>query len=319
MALGLFMMPVLALPIFNRNGVMMLSMHYVIMIAVYIAMAQSWNILSGLTGMFSLGHSTFYAIGGYALASGIYLFKLSPAVGVLIGIILSAVFGFVLGIISSRLTGFFFTMSTIALSQVARTFALQMPDITNGVNGISIMRPPIPCTVFFYTAIGLAMISTGFFVWMRRSRMGSLFVSIRENTQLARSLGVNIVKYKTIASVIASVMASVTGSFIAYYIQVVDPSYLNSSIANKIVMVTIIGGVGNAWGPVFGSVLILLEEVIRGTMGSNYAPLATALYGVILIFFILFKSDGIVSMNLKSSISLALKALKPFENTRKGD
>jgi branched-chain amino acid transport system permease protein len=109
-------------------------------------------------------------------------------------------------------------------------------------------------------------------------------------------------------------IASVVGSFITYYIQVVDPNYLSPIISEKIIMVTIIGGMGYAWGPIFGSVLILLEEFIRGTLGARYAPLATTLYGIILIVFMLFRPNGIVSINLKRSFGMAIAALMPSKS-----
>jgi branched-chain amino acid transport system permease protein len=168
--------------------------------------------------------------------------------------------------------------------------------------------------VFFYAAIAMAAAVSIFFAFLRRSRTGSMFVAIRENVHLARSLGVNVVRYKTVSSVIAAMIASVVGSFITYYIQVVDPNYLSPIISEKIIMVTIIGGMGYAWGPVFGSVLILLEEFIRGTLGARYAPLAATLYGVILIVFMLFRPNGIVSINLKRSFAMGAAALTPSKN-----
>jgi branched-chain amino acid transport system permease protein len=310
-AVCVVMIPVLLIPFFYKGGAALLPMHLVIMVSSYIALAQTWNILSGLTGMFSLGHAAFYGLGGYALAVAMVKLGLNPLIGMAAGIVLSAFFGLLLGAISSRLTGFFFTISTIALAQVIRTVAMQWTAVTNSITGLKIFRPVVSRMMFFYVAIALAVSVSMFFVYLRRSRMGSMFVAIRENVHLARSLGVNVVRYKTISSVITAMIAAVVGSFITYYIQVVDPNYLSPLVSDKIIMVTIIGGMGNVWGPIFGSVLILLEESIRGTLGARYAPLATALYGVILIVFMLFRPKGIVSINLKRSFQMAIAALTP--------
>ena len=236
--------PVLLLPFFYKGGAALLPLPLVIMVASYIVLAQTWNILSGLTGMFSLGHATFYGLGGYALAVAMIKLKLNPLVGLAAGIVLSAFFGLLLGAISSRLTGFFFTISTIALAQVIRTIAMQWTPITNSITGLKIFRPVVPRMMFFYAAIAMAVGVSLFFAYLRRSRIGSMFVAIRENIHLARSLGVDVVRYKTISSVIAAMIASVVGSFITYYIQVVDPNYLSPIISEKIIMVTIIGGMG---------------------------------------------------------------------------
>ncbi|GHV46256.1 branched-chain amino acid ABC transporter permease [Synergistales bacterium] len=305
------MVPVLLIPYFFKGPRALLPMHLVIVISSYIALAQTWNILSGLTGMFSLGHAAFYGLGGYGVAVAMVKLQFSPWFGLMMGILLAAFFGMMIGFISSRLTGFFFTISTIALSQVIHTVALQWAPVTNGVNGLKIFRPIIPRIYFFYAAIMMAVIVSTFFFCLRRSRTGSMFVAIRENAHLARSLGVNIIMYKTISSVLSASIAAVVGAFMIYYIQVASPSDLSAIVSDKIIMVTIIGGMGYAWGPVLGSVLILFEEIIRGTLGSRYAPLATALYGVVLIAFMLFRPNGIVSINLKRSFKMAIAALTP--------
>jgi branched-chain amino acid transport system permease protein len=308
------MIPVLLIPFLYKGGARLLPMHLVIMVACYITLAQSWNVLSGLTGMFSLGHASFYGLGGYALAVAMMKFKLHPLVGLAIGIVLAAAFGLLIGMISSKLTGFYFTMSTIALAQVLHTIAIQWTSMTNSINGVKIFRPIVPRIVFFYTAIAMAVAVSIFFVYLRRSRVGSMFVAIRENANLARSLGVNVIKYKTLSSVIAASIAAVVGSFSAYYVQVVDTTYLSTLISQKVIMVTIIGGLGHAWGPIFGAVLILIEETVRGKLGARYAPLATATYGIILIVFMIWKPNGIVSINLKRSFNAALSALTPTKN-----
>jgi branched-chain amino acid transport system permease protein len=312
------MIPVLLIPYLYKGGAAMLPMHLVIMVSSYIALAQTWNILSGLAGMFSLGHATFYGLGGYAMAIGMMKFNVHPFVGFVAGIALSAAFGLLLGAISSKLTGFYFTMSTIALLQVLHTVAIQWAPMTNSINGVKIIRPIVPRVVFFYTAIAMAAAVSLFFVYLRRSRMGSMFVAIRENVHLARSLGVNIVRYKTTASVIAASIAAVVGAFITYYVQVVDPTYMSALVSQRLIMVTIIGGVGHAWGPVLGSVLILLEEFIRGSFGARYAPLATALFGLILIVCMLWKPDGIVSIRLRRSFDMARAALTPQKSAPEG-
>lgn len=289
------------IPVLNINGAMALAMHLGIMTFTYILISQSWNVLAGLCGLFSLGHAAFYGLGGYCM--GIFMMKLglNPIIGLIAGILCACIFAVVLGAISSKLSGFFFTMSTIALGEVLKTAASQMISITNGSIGLAIPRPSIPRPVFYYIAFALAIAGTVFVIQLRKSRIGSMFVAIRENENLSKALGVNTNFYKTLAAVISAIMAAIGGAFMAYYIQVVDVSYLSSNISNKVVIVSIVGGIGNAFGPVFGSLVILLEELIRGKMGSDFAPLATALYSIILIAMIMIKPNGIVSINLKKS------------------
>lgn len=308
--------PVLLIPLFNQNNSMQLPMHLVIMVCIYIFLSESWNILAGLCGLFSLGHVAFYGIGAYCLGIAMMKLKLHPFIGVIMGIVISVIFALVLGAISSKLTGFYFTMSTLALGETLRTIATQWINVTNGSNGIPLVRPIIPRYIFFYAAILLAILSVTFFIKLRKSRIGSMFVSIRENENLSKALGVNTNKYKTMAAIISAGLASIAGAFITYYIQVVDTSYMSSNISNKILIVVIIGGMGNVWGPILGSVIILLEEVMRGIFGADYAPITIAFYSVILIFFILAKPGGIISVRFQNSVRIVKKIFA--DNTIKG-
>ena len=274
-----------------------LVLHYVIMMCVYICLGQAWNILGGLTDLFSLGNATFYGIGAYAVSVGMNMGGLSFPVCIIIGVLINVAFGFILGLVSGRLSGFFFVMATLAFGQVVKTIALQWSDITGGSNGQSIIRPEIARSTFLYVIVALAVVYTAIFIFVRKSRTGSMLVAIRENTNLAKSLGVNVLKYKTISAIISAVMSSLIGSFICYYVVSVDPtSNLNSSISTMIVMVVIVGGIGTAWGPVIGSSMILLEQVIRGNMGSTYAPLTNIIFGIILIAFMLYCPSGVMGI-----------------------
>lgn len=286
-----------------------LVLHYVIMMCVYICLGQAWNILGGLTDLFSLGNATFYGIGAYSVSVGMNMAGLSFPVCILVGVIINFLLGFVLGMVSGRLSGFFFVMATLAIQQVVKTVALQWSDITGGSNGQAITRPDIDRGVFLYVILAMAVAYSVIFIFIRKSRTGSMLVSIRENTNLAKSLGVNVLKYKTISSIISAVMTSLVGSYICYYVVSVDPtSNLNSSISTMIVMVVIVGGIGTVWGPVIGSSMILLEQVIRGNMGSTYAPLTNIIFGVLLIVFMLFCAGGVMGLiEKKKTVSSAAK------------
>lgn len=300
---------ILLIPVFDVDGSMQLIMHLVIMVSVYILLAQSWNILGGLTGLFSLGHAAFYGIGGYCI--GIFMMKLGfhPLIGLLAGIILGSLFAMILGAISSRLAGLFFTISTIALGETFKAIVAQWTKITNSTNGLPIIRDSIPKEVFFYGAIALAVAGSIFFLYIRHSRFGTMFVAIRENQNLSKALGVSTTKYKTWSSVISAVMAIIAGAFIAYYIQVVDPNYLSGAVSNRIIMIVIIGGIGTVWGPILGSVIVLLEEIMRGTLGADYAPLTIVFYSVILIIIILIRPKGMVSIHISKTFKMLKKGL----------
>lgn len=312
--LAFFLVFILALalmPVVLSGDGGLLPMHLVIVVGIYIVLGVSWNLMAGVTGLFSLGHAAFYGIGAYSVGIFVNKLQMSPVLGVLVGVTICAVFAVIIGAVSSKLSGFYFTMATIALGEVIKTLAIQWVQVTNSNNGLAVKRPNLPRPVFFYAALIFAALALLTFYLIRRSRIGSMFVSIRENSNLAQTLAVSITKYKTLATIISAVMASLAGSFMAYYTQVVDPNYLSSTISNKIIIMVIIGGMGSLFGPLLGSFVILLEELMRGVLGANYAPLTIILYSIILIVFILLKPSGMIGLRFGASKKNLLKAIKP--------
>ena len=317
---AVFMIALLLVPMFNRGGSLNMLMNYVILITMNIALVQSWNIMGGLAGLFSMGHAAFFGIGAYCLAitlravdSGALQVAHSSGIvlGVLLGLVVSLILAFIISAISTRLSGFFFTMSTIALLSAMVAAVGAWPRVTNGTLGIPIFRPPIDRAVFFYISIGLAVAYTLCFAFLRKARMGSMLVSIRDNIHLARSLGVRDLRYKVLSCVVSSLMASLVGAVYVYFVRSVAPSIFFASIASMVVMVGIIGGIGTVWGPVLGSSLILVDELVRTMLGSVYAPLVNVAFGIIMIVMVILKPEGLVSLRIKHSLALILKALKP--------
>lgn len=307
--LGVILAGVLLIPALGGDGARVL-MHLVITMCVYIVLGQSWNVLAGMTGLFSLGQAAFYGIGGYSLAISIVKLKLGPVVGILLGLSLACLLAVVLGAVSSRLGGLFFAIATEMLAKSVNSIVTQWTKMTNGTNGIPIpSKLNLSREVFFYVAILFAAAAVFFYWWLRRSRLGSMFVSIRENQNLSSSLGVNTTKYKTYASIISSLMAALAGMFMAYYVRVIDPNFLGDDVFNRILIIVIVGGTGTLWGPVLGSSVVLLEEMIKSTLGATYAPVTIIIYSLVLIIVMLVRPKGIISINVKKSLDTVLKSL----------
>ena len=149
------------LPIMTNSR---LVLHYVIMMCVYICLGQAWNILGGLTDLFSLGNATFYGIGAYAVSIGMSIMGWSFPVCIIAGVLVNMALGFILGMVSGRLSGFFFVMATLALGHVVKTVALQWSNITGGSNGQSIIRPEIARSTFLYVMVIMAAVYTVIFI-----------------------------------------------------------------------------------------------------------------------------------------------------------
>jgi branched-chain amino acid transport system permease protein len=276
----------------------------------FIYLANSWNILSGLTGMFSMGHAAFFGVGAYACAIMTVQMDLPGLglvpkylLGILVGIICSALLSLIVAYIATKLKGLFFAMTTLAMAEVLRTFALQA-RITNG--NIGIIIPPalsVGAKNSYYIILAMCALAFMFTWYLKHCRIGRMFISIRENENLAASLGVNITKWIYISVMISAVFASLGGAYYPLYLSHIEPtSTFDYAITMQMMIVCIAGGRGSVLGPVIGGVVILINEVIRSTLtklssgATSYASIAGLFYGLVLLMIVLFLSDGLISV-----------------------
>jgi branched-chain amino acid transport system permease protein len=279
----------------------------------FVYLANSWNIISGLTGMFSMGHAAFFGAGAYACAIMTVQVDM-PGVdivtkyiwGVIIGIIVSALLGALVAYIATKLKGLFFAMTTLAMAEILRTFALQS-SITNGNIGIIIPPSLSPgAKTSYYIILCMCVIAFLFTWYLKHCRFGRMFIAIRENENLAASLGVNISKWTYVSVIISAVLAALGGAYYPLYLSHIEPtSTFDYSITMQMMIVCIAGGRGSVLGPMVGGVVILLNEIIRSVLtklssgATSYAVIAGVLYGIVLLMIVLFLSGGLISIPSK--------------------
>lgn len=280
----------IALPIDNNRR----NLNIAILTLMYIALGQSWNILRGMAGLFSIAHAIFFGIGVYAISIGLQRFNLPVVVALIMGVCVNLVVGLIVGLIGSHLSGLYFTMALVAIQSVLYKVSGQLQDLTGGWLGISMPREYLLSRrTLYFIALLLSALATLAYFLIRRSRLGTNFVALKENPDLANALGSNIYKYRLISVLISACMASVVGSFYAFYIMSNNPEVFSGGISIKIIMVAVVGGIGSAWGPILGGSMIIFDEIIRGAMPSNFASFSVIIYSLILILFVMLKPEGI--------------------------
>lgn len=285
------------------------------MVCCYAALGLSWNVISGLCGMFSVTHAIFYGVGVYGVICAVARFGLHPIVGILVGLVLNVLLALLIGKIGSKLSSLYFTMALIGVSNALYTLAVQMNWLTGSTFGLSMGRGySITRLQACYIGIAMVIVYALIFVALRKSRMGTSMVALKNNPDLCLALGSNIGRWRIIACVISAVMASLVGVFYAFYQKAVTPDIFGGEVSLKILMVCIVGGIGNVWGPILGSSLIILDEWIKGAMPSDLAPLSNVVYALILIAMMLLKPDGLISIRLPKRKE---KAGKKSESTPK--
>jgi branched-chain amino acid transport system permease protein len=277
-----------------------------ILIFYYAYLGQSWNILTGYTGVISLGHSLYVGIGAYTATYLVMTFGLSPWVGMWVGGIVAGGIGLVVGYLGFRfgLKGVYFVLLTIAFAEIGRLVILHL-KVFGSFQGLFIaptftfanlqFKENIP---YYYIALGYVIFSLVVVRLIERSKIGRYMVALREDEDAAESLGVDVFKYKMIAIFISAFMTSLGGAFYANYIYYLHPGTMMSMASSiEIILRPIIGGMGTVLGPVIGSFLITpLAEISRSYFSkAGYEGLHLVIYGFLLVAVVLFFPRGVIS------------------------
>ena len=276
-----------------------------ILTLIWAGIAAAWNLLAGFAGQFSLGHAAFIGIGAYAAAIAAMRYGVTPWAGMLGGMVLAGLLSLFIASISLRLRGPFFTLLTIAFSEVVRLVALYAKPLTNGAEGIIIELQPGFANLYFLEkwpfAVLTGLYAVGMYVLcvvIRQSRIGHWLLAIRDDEDAARSLGVPVYRARVIAAVVSAGCASFGGTLLAMYTQYIDPdSTLSFLLSVEPALITIVGGLGHPSGPFLGAALIVpLERVLRSWFGGVLFGLHGLIFGVLLIAILLAAPDGILSV-----------------------
>lgn len=277
--------------------------HVFVTIFLYGALATAWNIVGGYAGQLSLGHCTFYGIGGYTAVLLMSNYGLSPWLGMFVGAVLSAAVGVAISYPCLRLRGPFFALGTIAFLEVFRLLAIHQKDLTGGAAGLivplnigwkwMIFREKFP---YLLIAMGFLVLALIVALVIKKSRFGYYLVAVREREDAAMALGINTVKMKIYAVIVSSALTSMIGSFHATYTTFIEPTAMFSlAFSIQIAMFALIGGLGTVAGPLAGTLLVVpLTELARGWLGGAASGLHGFVYGVVLVIAVLTLPAGIV-------------------------
>lgn len=268
------------------------------------ALATGWSILGGYAGQLSLGHSAFFGIGAYTSVLLAIHFGISPWLGMLAGVAITALLGALLGVICFRLKGPFFALATLALGELAFIAAINWRSVTNGNEGLTVpvqfgfawmgFRGKVP---YVYMALGFLLLALAVSYLIKRSRLGYFLAAYREDDAAAQALGVNTYRARIIASAISSGLMAIGGTLYAYYVYFIEPhSVLAVTVSIQIPLLALIGGANSVFGPTLGALLIRpLAELLRINLGSHLAGLHELVYGFVLIVVLLFMPEGLIA------------------------
>jgi branched-chain amino acid transport system permease protein len=274
-------------------------LHISITIGIFFILAQGLNILFGYAGQISIGHAAFYAIGAYAsaLLAGKLSFPFWAAT--LLGIVLTCLVGFLLGLACLRLRGEYLAITTVAFGEIIQVILTQWEELSGGPEGfldipyahIGPFQFNTPVRFYYFTllvSIFILILTKN----LTSSKLGRSFRSVRDDPLAANILGVNTTRYKLIAFVLSAGYAALAGSLYAHFTRALLPDYFGLSLSVLIFMMVMLGGMGNLYGPIIGSILLTLSfELLR-----PFQVYQMVIYGVIVLLITIFMPEGLVGI-----------------------
>jgi len=279
-------------------------LHILILIAIYITLSVSLNLIAGYAGLLSIAHAALYGVGAYVAA--LMALKLhSPFLANLIcALILSGLLGALVGTPALRIRDDYFVVATFAFQVITFSVLNNWVSFTGGPMGLPGIPQPVifgwkvSSHVEFLLVVGLLCVIS-FWVCRRivNSPFGRVLKMIREDEVFAQAAGKNVAAYKVLIFVMGAGMAAVAGVMYAYYISFIDPTSFTVTESIFIISIVIIGGAGSLWGPVVGAVvLVTLPELLRfiGLPSSVAANIRQILYGAALVAFMMWRPQGLL-------------------------
>ncbi|MDI3340441.1 MAG: branched-chain amino acid ABC transporter permease [Sphaerobacter sp.] len=308
-ALGLLAVVLLALPLILRSDS---RLNIAILVLVYAALAQAWNLLGGFAGQISLGNAAFFGLGAYTSTILFSRWEVTPWLGMLGGALVAAVFAVIIGYPVFRLGGHYFAIATIAMAEIVLTVFNDW-EFVGGAVGLLIPfarvdgRPADSWYYlqfnqhkepYYYIALALVVLVTAVTIGVSRSKVGYYLRAIKNDQQAARALGVHVLRYKLIAIALSAAFSAIVGTFYAQYLLYIDPeTTMRLELSVLIALVAILGGVGTVAGPLIGAaVLIPAAELTRSQLGGTGNAVDLILYGGLIILISIFQPNGLMGL-----------------------
>jgi branched-chain amino acid transport system permease protein len=286
--LGLVLVFLLIFPAFNRPYLNT----FLIILFMYILLAESYDLLSGYTGYINMGHIVFFGVGAYIFGM-LWNVGLSLYLSFLAGTLAAVVFAILMSFPFFRLRGAYFSLAAFALVKLMEHLTLNLSSITHGSDGLKVLEGNRMIPMYYLSLLlVVAVIVVSYLI--TRSRLGLAMASVREEEQIAFDFGVPVQRIKTTAMVISASFAGLMGAFYTWYTIFINPSMVfGTDIALMPVAMAMLGGSGVIIGPVIGAVFLLIVEE---TLWTRFAYLHTAAYGLVILLVGLFMPGGLVRL-----------------------
>ncbi|NLW56494.1 MAG: branched-chain amino acid ABC transporter permease [Firmicutes bacterium] len=287
--------------------------------AIYAILGMSMNLINGFTGLFSLGHAGFMAVGAYTTALLTMppavkqqIFYLTPLIkpldqmnlafplALLVGGLLTALVGSMIAAPVLRLKGDYLAIATLGFAEIIRVVFTNTQSITNGALGLK----GIPALTNLWWSFGTAAFTLVVLLSLINSSYGRALKAIREDETAAEAMGINLAKHKTLSFVTGAFFAGIGGGLLGNLLGTIDPKMFSFMFTFNILLIVVLGGMGSLTGSIISAFIVtfaneylrFLDEsinlgffVLRGKVGMR-----SVVFSATLMFVVLFYRHGLM-------------------------
>jgi branched-chain amino acid transport system permease protein len=259
--------------------------------------AMSVNFLLGFTGVLSFGHAAYFGLGAYGAGFALKFLAPSTPLSLLCGTLLGGVAGALLAPLIVRRRGVYFAMVTIAFGQVLYYIAFQWSSLTGGDDGLrGFSRQPLDLglatvdilsngTAFYYFVLFCFTIVVAIMGFTLNTPFGRAMIAIRENERRARFLGLAVERHIWIAFTLSCFFMGFAGALYALVNNFADPRGLHYSQSGDFVMMAVMGGMRNFWGPLLGATVFVVVQDYLSSVTVNWMSFIGLLFVLVVLFF----------------------------------
>ncbi len=314
-----------------------------VFVCIYATVGVGLMILTGFTGQASLGHAAFLAIGAYT-AAYLQQFNVPFPVYFLAAGLLTGVVGALVGFPALRLQGIYLVIATISFAFIVEEIMARWESVTHGNEGMRVKTMTLFGTVvsrdgpaFYFLCVGVLILTIVGTLNLLRSPTGRAFVAIRDSETAARSMGINVSLYKVKSFAISAAITGFAGVLFAHKLSFISPEMFTLQLSIEFIIVILIGGTFSLHGAVLGAIFLVMIDPfltylkddmpgmiagVAATFGagksaadsiqSNVAAFASAnglkgaIYGIIIVLFVLFEPLGLYGRWLKIKLFFQL-------------
>ena len=258
-------------------------------IACWALFAVALDLLLGFTGLLSFGHAAFWGSSAYATGLVAIHTGLPFPLAVLAGAVVAMALAVPIGWLSVRRTGIYFAMVTLAFAQTIYFVVNQWGSVTGGENGLQGVPRELGGVdlsdpfILYYWALPIVLLGIAAAWRIVRSPFGRVLVAIRDNPARVRALGYPVERYEVLAIVLSAGLAGLAGGLFAVGHGFASLQEVYWTTSGKVVIMTVLGGIGTLWGPILGAILLVLLEDQLATAGFNGINLVTGLVFVLVV------------------------------------